>query len=161
RERLLMIAAPSAAPPLPATGALRVSTERLRCLCLWLTGACGAIVFVEPSPYEISSFLTMALFLIGGLSFPTSLLPFSLLLILINVGYNISAAAVIDTQGVAAWLVTSWYLALTAIFFAAMLADNTEKRLDALMRGCVIGGVIAALAAIIGYSRIISSLNDV
>ncbi len=28
------------------------------------------------------------------------------------------------------------------------------------MRGCVIGGVIASLAAVIGYSRVFSSLND-
>jgi hypothetical protein len=140
---------------------LHVSTERLRCLFLWLTGASGAIVLIEPSPYELMSFATLVLFLIGGLSMPTALLPFAVLLILINVGYNISAASVIDSPGVAAWLVTSWYLALTAIFFAAMLADNTQRRLDALMRGCVIGGVVASLAAVIGYSRVISSLNDV
>ena len=41
-----------------------------------------------------------------------------------------------------------------------MLGVNTEARLNALMRGCVIGGVIASLAAIIGYFRIFPSLND-
>ena len=30
------------------------------------------------------------------------------------------------------WLVTSWYLALTAVFFAAMLGVNTERRLNAI-----------------------------
>ena len=49
---------------------------------------------------------------------------------------------------------------LTALFFAAMLGANTEARLNALTRGCVIGGVIASLAAIIGYFRIFPSLNE-
>ena len=66
----------------------------------------------------------------------------------------------IDDERVVPWLFTSWYLALTAMFFAAMLGVNTEARLDALMRGCVIGGVIASLAAIIGYFRVFPSLNE-
>jgi hypothetical protein len=140
---------------------LHVSTERLRCLLLWLTGASGAIVFIEPSPYELVSFATIAMFLIGGaLHMPKSVMPFAVLLILINVGYNISASIVLDSEGVEMWLVTSWYLALTAIFYSAVLSTNTERRLDALMRGCVIGGVIASLAAIIGYARIFHSLDD-
>ncbi len=47
---------------------LRVSTEKLRQLLLWLTGASGAIVLIEPSPYEIMSFLTLALFVVGGMT---------------------------------------------------------------------------------------------
>jgi hypothetical protein len=37
---------------------------------------------------------------------------------------------------------------------------NTETRLSAITRGCVIGGVIAALAAIVGYFRVFPGLND-
>jgi hypothetical protein len=139
---------------------LRISTEKLRCLMLWLTGACGAIVFIEPSPYEVVSFLTLGLFIIGGLTLSPTVILLAVLLVLINIGYSISGWTVIDEEGVAMWLITSWYLAFTALFFAAMLGLNTEARLNALARGCVIGGVIASLAAIIGYSRVISSLNE-
>ena len=60
--------APSFEPSIVAGSApgLRISAERLRCLLLWLTGASGAIVFFEPSSYEVVSFLTMATFVIGG-----------------------------------------------------------------------------------------------
>jgi hypothetical protein len=143
-----------------ATPDLRISTEKLRCLMLWLTGACGAIVFIEPSPYEVVSLLTLGLFVIGGLTLSPTVIPLAVLLVLINIGYSISGWTVIDEEGVAQWLITSWYLAFTALFFAAMLGRNTETRLNALARGCVIGGVIASLAAIIGYSRVISSLNE-
>ena len=160
-----MIARSTAAPFDPAASAgaapgLRISTEKLRCLMLWLTGVCGAIVFIEPSPYEVVSALTLGLFIIGGLTLSPTVIPLAVLLVLINIGYSISGWTVIDEEGVAMWLITSWYLAFTALFFAAMLGLNTEARLKALARGCVIGGVIASLAAIIGYSRVISSLNE-
>jgi len=127
---------------------------------LWLTGACGAIVFIEPSPYEVMSFLTLTVFLFGGLTISPALMPLGVLLVLINTGYCISGWTVFDDVRVLPWLLTSWYLALTALFFAAMLGVNTQERLDALIRGCVIGGVIASVAAIIGYFRVFPSLND-
>jgi hypothetical protein len=139
---------------------MRVSVEKLRLLLLWLTGASGAIVFIEPSPYELMSFLALAVFMIGGLTLLPKLMPLPILLVLINTGYSISGWTVIDQDGVSMWIVTSWYLALTALFFAAMLGVNTERRLAAITRGCVIGGVIASLAAIIGYFRIFPGLND-
>src|SRR3954468_1934888 len=143
-----------------AAADLRISTEKLRCAMLWLTGACGAIVFIEPSPYEVASALTLGLFMIGGLTLSPVVIPLGVLLVLINIGYSISGWTVINEENVAMWLITSWYLAFTALFFAAVLGLNTEARLNALARGCVIGGVIASLAAIIGYSRVISSLNE-
>ena len=63
---------------------LRISTEKLRCLMLWLTGACGAIVFIEPSPYEVVSALTLGLFAIGGLTLSPVVIPLAVLLVLIN-----------------------------------------------------------------------------
>jgi len=120
----------------------------------------GAIVFIEPSPYEVMSFLTITVFLFSGLTLSPGLMPLGVLLVLINTGYCISGWTVLDDVRVLPWLLTSWYLALTAVFFAAMLGVNTQERLDALMRGCVIGGVIASLAAIIGYFRVFPSLND-
>lgn len=150
---------PAQALAAPAPG-LRISTERLRCLLLALTGASGAIAFFEPSPYEVVSFLTLAMFIVGGLTLSPTILPFGLLLVLINIGYSISASTVISEQGVVAWMLTSWYLAATSLFFAAMLGANTEARLTALARGCLIGGVIAALAAVIGYFRIFPGANE-
>jgi hypothetical protein len=155
-----MIARHSAQALEVAVPGIKISAERLRCLLLWMTGASGAIVFIEPSPYELISFLTLVAFAIGGLSLSPALLPLGLLLVLINIGYSISASAAIDEQGVVAWLLTSWYLSLTAVFFAMMLGANTHARLDALVRGCIVAGVIAALVAIVGYFRIVPGADD-
>ena len=156
-----MIASYPAQPSLAPAPGLRISAERLRRLMLWLTGASGAIVFVEPSPYEVVSFLTLLIFVVGGLTLSRALLPLGVLLILINIGYSISASALVADKGVVIWVVTSWYLAGTALFFAAMFGSNTEARLAALANGCLVAGVIASLAAIIGYARLFPSANEV
>ncbi len=46
-------------------------------------------------------------------------------------------------------------VAVTALFFAAMLGANTEGRVAALMRGCMVAGVIAALAGVAAYFKLI------
>ena len=124
-------------------------------MLLWLTGTAGAMVFIEPSPYEVISVAAILVFALSGLTVRAALLPFAILLILINIGYTASANALLDQTNVLIWVVTSWYLAVTAMFFAAILGTNTEARLAALMRGCVIAGVIAALAGIAGYFRLV------
>jgi hypothetical protein len=139
---------------------LIVSAERVRCLLLWFTGASSAIVFIEPSPYELSSFLAIVVFAFGGLALRPTLLPLTVLLILINIGYSASASALLGEQGVLIWILTSWYLAATALFFAAMLGANTEARLAALTRGVLVAGVIASVVAIIGYFRIFPGANE-
>ena len=155
-------------PSPPLTGAapalvpgVRLSTEKLRCFLLWLTAASGAIVFIEPSPYEVMSALTLAVFLLtGGVALSAALMPVVTLLVVINVGYGIGGWPVIDEKGVAMWLATSWYLATTAVFFAAALSTNTQERLDAVARGCLIGAAIASAVAIVGYFRVFPSLDD-
>jgi hypothetical protein len=155
-----MLAAASSVVHAAPVSRPRSELERLRLLMLWLTGATGALVFIEPSPYEIVSFLTIALFAISGLALRAALMPLAILLILINIGYTISASSLFDQTNVLTWVLTSWYLALTSVFFAAMLNANTEARLNALMRGCVIAAVIAALVGIAGYFRLIPGSSE-
>ncbi|HEX5008575.1 MAG TPA: hypothetical protein VFV70_15785 [Hyphomonadaceae bacterium] len=138
----------------------RSRAERLRLMLLWLTGASGALVFIEPSPYEIVSLLTIIVFAISGLTLRLSLLPLVMLLILINIGYTFSANALLGDKTVATWVATSWYLAATSIFFAAALSTNTQARLDALMRGCLVAGVIAALAGVAGYFHLVPGSDE-
>ena len=88
-------------------------------------------------------------------------MPILFLLILTNIGYCISAAPIIDQPGIVIWLVTSWYLLLTTLFFSMVVNENTSQRVDALTKGCIAGGVIASLAAILGYFRVVPSLNEV
>src|SRR6201996_45575 len=126
-----------------------------------LVGASGAIVFIEPSPYELSTLLsTVIFFATGGLRLRLVFMPIFLLLILLNTGYSIGAIPFLDQSPVANWIGTSWYMAFTVTFFAMVLADDTQARLDMLRRGLVVGAMIASFAAIAGYFHLVPGGND-
>src|SRR5438445_10400354 len=117
---------------------------------VWLVGASGAIVFIEPSPYELATLAASVVFFATGLRMRLVFMPLLLLLFLVNIGYSIAAVAVMDRPNVANWIATSWYMAITVIFFAMVISEDTAARLDMLRRGLVVRAVIAALARIAG-----------
>jgi hypothetical protein len=134
---------------------LRSSVERLRGGLLWLTGCAGAFVFMEPSPYEVASLLTIAVFAATGLSLRAAIMPLVVLLILYNVGFSFAVIPVLSLPKTGLWVLVSWYMAATAVFFAAMLGTSTQSRLDLLVRGYMMAALIAAVAGIIGYFRLV------
>src|SRR6478752_549611 len=75
---------------------------------VWLVGASGAIVFIEPSPYELVTLVAAVVFFATGLRLRLVFMPLLLLLFLVNIGYSIAAVAVIDRPNVANWIATSW-----------------------------------------------------
>jgi hypothetical protein len=127
---------------------------------LWLVGACGSIVFIEPSPYEITIIVAIVLFFATGLRMaPPILIPLALL-IGINLGYSIGAMELFEEPIVLYWILTSWYMAIAAIFFALVLSEDTADRLDALSRGYLVGAIVASLAAIAGYFNLVPGGAD-
>ncbi|MDI1265027.1 MAG: O-antigen ligase domain-containing protein [bacterium] len=127
---------------------------------VWLVGASGAIVFIEPSPYELSTLAACLIFFATGLRMRLVFVPLLLLLFLLNVGYTISAVAVFDRPNVPNWIATSWYMAITTVFFAMVISEDTEARLDMLKRGLIVGAMIAATAALAGYFNLVPGGRD-
>src|ERR1700723_784685 len=144
--------------PPSATSAPRVLA--LQRALVWLVGASGAIVFIEPSPYELMTLTAAVLFFATGLRLRLAFMPLLLLLFLLNVGYSIGAIPFLDKSDVANWIATSWYMAVTVMFFAMVVADDTEARLDMLRRGLVVGALIASLAGIAGYLNLVPGGHD-
>ena len=140
---------------------LRRTVEMLRGAMLWLTGVSGAFVFMEPSPYEITSLVTIVLFAASGLALRSSLLPLAALLILCNLGFAIAVVPVLDQPKTLMWVLVSCFLAVTAVFYAAMLSANTETRLKLLLRGYTFAALIATLAGIAGYFHLIPGVSDI
>jgi hypothetical protein len=134
------------APPAVAT---------LQRALLWLMGFGGAIVFIEPSPYEIATISAMVVFFAAGLRMRLAFVPLLALLFLINIGYTICAAYLLDKTPIINWILTSWYMAAAAIFVAMVVAEDTAARLDLLRRGLIAGALIASLAGIAGYLHLI------
>src|ERR1700692_75415 len=145
--------------PLPSVTAAPGVLALQRAL-VWLVGASGAIVFIEPSPYELVTLGAAVIFMATGLRLRLVFMPLLLLLFLLNVGYSIGAIPFIDRPEVANWIATSWYMAVTVMFFAMVVADDTEARLDMLRRGLIVGGMIAAISGIAGYLNLVPGGHD-
>jgi hypothetical protein len=139
---------------------LTVQTESMRGLLLWLMGFAGAFVFIEPSPYEIVGLASMLLFGLTGMSLRPALMPLALMLILLNIGYAIAVVQVSDQSKPVTWVWISIFLAVTAIFYAAILSSSTAARLDHLLRGYLAAALIAAAAGIVAYFHLLGSLSD-
>src|SRR5580698_3193677 len=127
---------------------------------VWLVGASGAIVFIEPSPYEVMTLSAAVIFLATGMRLRLVFMPLLLLLVLLNVGYTIGAIPFLDKSDVANWIATSWYMAVTVMFFAMVVADDTNARLDMLRRGLIVGALIASTAALAGYFNLVPGGHD-
>jgi hypothetical protein len=127
---------------------------------MWLVGASGAIVFIEPSPYELVTLVAVVIFIATGLRLRLVFMPLLLLLFLVNIGYTIGAVPFLDQPEVANWIATSWYMAITVIFFAMVISEDTAARLDMLRRGLIVGATIAATAGVAGYFNLVPGGHD-
>jgi hypothetical protein len=144
--------------PSSVTAAPRLAA--LQRALLWLVGASVAIVFVEPSPYELATLAAAVIFFATGLRLRLVFIPLMLLLFLVNIGYSISATSLMDKPEIVNWIATSWYMAFTVIFLAMVLAEDTAARLDMLRRGLIVGALIAAIAGIAGYFNLVPGGHD-
>ena len=86
----------SAYPLAPQAPRLFRSVERLRGALLWLTGFAGVFVFIEPSPYEITSLLTIFVFVCTGLALRPALMPLIVLLLLYNTGFSLAVVQITE-----------------------------------------------------------------
>src|ERR1700730_14067518 len=127
---------------------------------VWLVGASGAIVFIEPSPYELVTVIAAVLFFATGLRLRLVFMPLLLLLVLINVGYTIGAIPVLDQSNVTSWIATSWYMAVTVMLFAMVVSEDTAARLDMLRLGLTVGAMGASLSALAGYFNLVPGGHD-
>jgi hypothetical protein len=127
---------------------------------VWLAGASIAIVFFEPSPYEFVTLIASVLFFATGLRMRLVFMPLLFALIVLNVGYSIGAIPFLDKPEVMNWVLTSWYMAITVMFFAMVIAEDTEARLDMLRRGLIVGAMIASVSGIAGYFHLVPGGYD-
>jgi hypothetical protein len=149
-----------AAPIGSAVSGPRLAVESLRGILLWLTGLAGGFAFIEPSPYEFLAIITALFFVLTGLSLPSALAPLVLVLVTINIGYAIAAVPVSDEPKIVNWVLISVFLAVTAIFYAAMLGTNTERRLRLLLRGYLAAALVSSLVAVAAYFRLFGNTSD-
>ena len=124
---------------------------RLQRALMWLVGASGGVVFIEPAPYEFTVILAMVVFAASGMSLRLAHLPLIFLLIAYNAGYLFGVLPVADLPDTVQWTAVSMFISITTLFFALALVDDTERRLDMLLKGYLAIAVIVSIFGIITY----------
>ena len=110
---------------------------RFQLAMLWLIGFSGAFVRFEPAPYEAILALAAFGFVLTGLKLKPGHTPLLLLMIGTSIAYGIGVLPVLDREGTLQWSAVSTFLALSSVFIAMALAEDTERRLNIIIAGYV------------------------
>src|SRR5262249_40693585 len=128
---------------------------RLQRGLMWLVGAAGGIVVIEPAPYEFVVILAMVGFAATGLPLRPAHLPLLLLLLASHIRYPIGVVPVLTEEGTVMWAAVSSFMSVTTLFFALALVEDTERRLDLLLRGYVAVAVAVSIFGIVTYFHLL------
>ena len=121
---------------------------------LWFGAFLSGFVIAEPAPYELYLVGLIGIWALMGLRFPASISPMIALLVLFNIGGIISMMTMAHWLNAPMYVAVSFFLALTSIFFAAVIATD-HNRLGTIMAGYTAAALVTGAAGIIGYFGIV------
>jgi O-antigen ligase len=133
----------------------RPLTTRLLHLLLFVAILGSPFVFIEPSPYEVFVGLLALGALVAGVTIDRKIMPLLLLLLIWNVSGLASLVPVLYDHEAVTFIVISFYMAMTAIVFACLFANDSVRRLEIMRTAYIVAGVIAAIIGVIGYFNLV------
>ncbi len=134
-----------AAPP-----SFGLSVKSLGNGALWLAAFLSGFVIEEPAPYELYMALLTVVWLACGLKLRREFAPLIILMMVFIAGGLASTPFARDFGDAFMYMAVSGFLAITAIFYAAILAE-TPERSRIIERGYIASAVIVAFLGIAGY----------
>lgn len=133
----------------------RALGTRLVNTSIWLGVFLSGFVLFEPAPYELFVALLIGLWTItGALTIPRSVMFLLVTMIVFNIGGIISITQMEDWRNTPLYIASSLFLALSAVFFASLIAEKHE-RLALMYNAWTAGAVLTSLFAIAGYFGVI------
>jgi hypothetical protein len=128
--------------------------DRVQAAAVWLMMALSFTVRFEPAPSDILFAAAVFFYLAGGLNVTAIAAPLIVYLVLYNLGAFFSYLQVMDQPRTAMFVITSVYMAVSAVFFCFYVSSDTERRFAIFKNGYIIGAVIASIIALIGYFNV-------
>lgn len=119
-------------------------------IAVWLGAFLSGFVISEPAPYEVLLAVIIPIWALFGLVIPSSIFPLIVLLMLFNVGGIISMTTMSDWDGAVVYVAVSFFLAITSIFFAAIIAAK-PARLSLFYSGYLFAALVTGILGILGY----------
>lgn len=150
-----------AAPPIGVSkgvglrlGELTISTTTIG---NWAIGFCmltSGFVMREPAPYELLLCVVLGIWFLAGLKISRTVAPLLILWLLYNIG-GLGSMLTMDAYGdIPLYLAVTLFLALTSVFFAAVIEQDYRK-LSIIFKMYVVSACITALLGIGGYLGVI------
>jgi hypothetical protein len=140
---------PSSAPVLPASAAS--VRERLLTAVIFITVLTSSIAFVEPSPHDALMIVLGMAALIAGVRFERLLAVPLLLLMVFDVSGLLALTNDPGNTKAVLFAVISIYLALAALLWACLFAQNTMPRLATMRTAYIITAVFSVFLGAAGY----------
>ncbi len=110
----------------------------------------SGFVMSEPAPYELLMVVQVAVWFLFGLRISRAVAPLLAFLLVFNVGGILSLTVMQDLGTGPMYLAVSTFLALTSVFYAAIIEDR-HQRLRLIFQAWVAAAMITALLGILGY----------
>jgi len=142
------MAAPRPAIPFQQTVPL---AERILLVVLFVTVLASSVAFIEPSPHDLLMGALAGACFIAGVRFQRMLAVPLILLLVWNFAGTMALIPVLGQEKTVQYTATSVYLAVAAMVFACLFANNTMSRLATMRIAYTASAVLVALAGISGY----------
>jgi len=119
--------------------------------------AIGGLVFLsgfvmfEPAPADLLLCLAAVIWAFCGLRFTRAMLPLILLLTVYVAGGLLSFTQLSAFQKPTTYMATTAFLAISAIFYCAVLQDDTARRMRTIERAYIASALTCALIGILAY----------
>ncbi|WP_377288202.1 O-antigen ligase family protein [Rhizobium sp. SG2393] len=146
----MTLASVDSRPFRPQLAALTLAGSMAVAFGVFLSG----FVMSEPAPYELYMAGLIGVWALFGLRISRFVAPLLALLILFNIGGMLSLTTMEDLDVGPMYVAVSSFLALTSVFFAAII-ENRHERLRLIFRAWVGAAILTAMLGILGYFGLI------
>jgi hypothetical protein len=125
---------------------------------VWLMFATAFVVYIEPAPTDLFFAAMLVFFVHTRLVSVVGLVPLLLLLVVYNFGGLLGYLIAPPQPKAAMFIVTSAYMAVSAVVLALYVAADPLKHMDNIGKAWAVGAVIATIWGMIDYFQLPSPL---
>jgi O-Antigen ligase len=138
----------------PANGQANAISEYFLNCSIWLMLAVSFVVFVEPAPVDLVFAFVLIFFARSRHSSAIGILPMLLLLLIYNVSGFLSFLQAPQQPKAMTFVVTSTYMAVTAVVFALYVSANPIRHFRVISVGWIVGALFASIWGLIDFFQL-------
>lgn len=141
----------SATAAIGQNNAVQNITSQLLNWSVWLMFAVSFVVYIEPAPADGVFAVVVLFFIFMRIEAAVCVMPLLLMLVVYNLGGLLSYAQAPPEPKALMFVVTSAYMALSAVVFALYVAANPMKHVEIIGTAWSLGAVCASIWGMIDY----------